>query len=306
MPPLDEYAVNPREIEQGVVALKKRQNRLTLLSVTTATVGIASLIGLFLHQELVYGFFGLSTEVQQLHLPVSVDANLASIGDSPDYFFSLLSWFGWLILKLFASFIGAFFVVHFLKKIRYFYVRFQSFVMKFVGWLIAFILIWGGLSYWQHDLNGDHDDAYQKAVYYDSNINDSDIARYLVDSEDIKAPVKSYLLAQTALLHEPADLSAARPHVLRLIEAEKSDNQFDQYGFKAEQLWTMQQQVYGKTLTPAAESVSTQVQQANQLTDIVQVVISIILAVSVVMSLIFFALANAIKKRSLRIEQRLN
>ena len=68
----------------------------------------------------------------------------------------------------------------------------------------------------------------------------------------------------------------------------------------------MQQQVYGKTLTPAAESVSTQVQQANQLTDIVQVVISIILAVSVVMSLIFFALANAIKKRSLRIEQRLN
>jgi len=46
-----------------------------------------------------------------LHLPVSVDANLASIGDSPDYFFSLLSWFGWLIIKIFASFIGAFFVI---------------------------------------------------------------------------------------------------------------------------------------------------------------------------------------------------
>ena len=52
--------------------------------------------------------FGLSTQLQQLHLPVSVDANLASIGGSPDYFFVLLSWFGWLILKIF-SFIGAFF-----------------------------------------------------------------------------------------------------------------------------------------------------------------------------------------------------
>ncbi len=306
MPPLDEYAVNPREIEQGVVVLKKRQHRLMLLGVTTSTLAIVSMLGLFLHQELVYGFFGLSTEIQQLHLPVSVDANLASMGDSPDFFLSLLSWFGWLILKLFASFIGAFFVVHFLKKIRYFYVKFQSFVQKFVGWLIAFILIWAGLTYWQHDLQGDHDDAYQQVVYYDSNINDSEVARYLADANDMAAPIKSYLLAQTALLHQPADLSAARPHVLRLINAEQNDQAFEEYGFKPEQLWSMQQQVYGKSMTPLAESLNSQVQQANRVTELVQILIWAMLAASAVFSLILFLLAQAIKKRALRIEQRLN
>ena len=57
MAPLDEYAVNPQEIKQGVVALKKRQRNLMLLGLTTSTVCIASVIGLFFQQELVYGFW---------------------------------------------------------------------------------------------------------------------------------------------------------------------------------------------------------------------------------------------------------
>lgn len=304
MPPLDEYAVNPQEIKQGVVALKKRQRNLMLLGLTTSTVCIASVIGLFFQQELVYGFFGLSTQLQQLHLPVSVDANLASIGDSPDYFFALLSWFGWLILKIFASFIGAFFLVGLLKKFRFFYVRFQSFILKFVGWLISFIVIWSGLTYWQYDLRNDREDAYQQVVYYDSNINDSEVARYLVDS-DIASPVKSYLLAQTALLHKPVDLSAARPYVAQVVEAERQDNKFEQYGFKPEQIWTMQQQVYGKSLTPVAQSVDRQAQQAEQVSKITNVIIIGIAILFALLSLIIFALANSIKGRSLRIEQRI-
>ncbi|MFH7347611.1 hypothetical protein L1A45_03085 [Acinetobacter variabilis] len=304
MPPLDEYAVNPQEIKQGVVALKKRQRNLMLLGLTTSTVCIASVIGLFFQQELVYGFFGLSTQLQQLHLPVSVDANLASIGDSPDYFFALLSWFGWLILKIFASFIGAFFLVGLLKKFRFFYVRFQSFILKFVGWLISFIVIWSGLTYWQYDLRNDREDAYQQVVYYDSNINDSEVARYLVDS-NIASPVKSYLLAQTALLHKPVDLSAARPYVAQVVEAERQDNKFEQYGFKPEQIWTMQQQVYGKSLTPVAQSVDRQAQQAEQVSKITNVIIIGIAILFALLSLIIFALANSIKGRSLRIEQRI-
>ncbi|MBO3660999.1 hypothetical protein J5N53_07615 [Acinetobacter variabilis] len=304
MPPLDEYAVNPQDIKQGVVALKKRQRNLMLLGLTTSTVCIASVIGLFFQQELVYGFFGLSTQLQQLHLPVSVDANLASIGDSPDYFFALLSWFGWLILKIFASFIGAFFLVGLLKKFRFFYVRFQSFILKFVGWLISFIVIWSGLTYWQYDLRNDREDAYQQVVYYDSNINDSEVARYLVDS-DIASPVKSYLLAQTALLHKPVDLSAARPYVAQVVEAERQDNKFEQYGFKPEQIWTMQQQVYGKSLTPVAQSVDRQAQQAEQVSKITNVIIIGIAILFALLSLIIFALANSIKGRSLRIEQRI-
>lgn len=304
MPPLDEYAVNPQDIKQGVVALKKRQRNLMLLGLTTSTVCIASVIGLFFQQELVYGFFGLSTQLQQLHLPVSVDANLASIGDSPDYFFALLSWFGWLILKIFASFIGAFFLVGLLKKFRFFYVRFQSFILKFVGWLISFIVIWSGLTYWQYDLRNDREDAYQQVVYYDSNINDSEVARYLVDS-NIASPVKSYLLAQTALLHKPVDLSAARPYVAQVVEAERQDNKFEQYGFKPEQIWTMQQQVYGKSLTPVAQSVDRQAQQAEQVSKITNVIIIGIAILFALLSLIIFALANSIKGRSLRIEQRI-
>lgn len=304
MAPLDEYAVNPQEIKQGVVALKKRQRNLMLLGLTTSTVCIASVIGLFFQQELVYGFFGLSTQLQQLHLPVSVDANLASIGDSPDYFFVLLSWFGWLILKIFASFIGAFFLVGLLKKFRFFYVRFQSFILKFVGWLISFIVIWSGLTYWQYDLRNDREDVYQQVVYYDSNINDSEVARYLVDS-DIASPVKSYLLAQTALLHKPVDLSAARPYVAQVVEAERQDNKFEQYGFKPEQIWTMQQQVYGKSLTPVAQSVDRQAQQAEQVSKITNVIIIGIVILFALLSLIIFVLANSIKGRSLRIEQRI-
>lgn len=304
MPPLDEYAVNPQEIKQGVVALKKRQRNLMLLGLTTSTVCIASVIGLFFQQELVYGFFGLSTQLQQLHLPVSVDANLASIGDSPDYFFALLSWFGWLILKIFASFIGAFFLVGLLKKFGFFYVRFQSFILKFVGWLISFIVIWSGLTYWQYDLRNDREDVYQQVVYYDSNINDSEVARYLVDS-DIALPVKSYLLAQTALLHKPVDLSAARPYVAQVVEAERQDNKFEQYGFKPEQIWTMQQQVYGKSLTPLAQSVDRQAQQAEQVSKITNVIIIGIAILFTLLSLIIFVLANSIKGRSLRIEQRI-
>ena len=304
MAPLDEYAVNPQEIKQGVVALKKRQRNLMLLGLTTSTVCIASVIGLFFQQEMVYGFFGLSTQLQQLHLPVSVDANLASIGDSPDYFFALLSWFGWLILKIFASFIGAFFLVGLLKKFRFFYVRFQSFILKFVGWLISFIVIWSGLTYWQYDLRNDREDVYQQVVYYDSNINDSEVARYLVDS-DIASPVKSYLLAQTALLHKPVDLSAARPYVAQVVEAERQDNKFEQYGFKPEQIWTMQQQVYGKSLTPVAQSVDRQAQQAEQVSKITNVIIIGIVILFALLSLIIFVLANSIKGRSLRIEQRI-
>ena len=118
--------------------------------------------------------------------------------------------------------------------------------------------------------------------------------------------MKSYLLAQTALLHKPQDLSAAKPYVLNLVEAEKQDPKFEQYGFKPEQIWTMQQQVYGQAMTPVAKSVNTQVQQADQLSQITNLVIIGVAILSALLSLILFFLANSIKGRSLRIEQRIH
>lgn len=304
MPPLDEYAVNPQQIESGVVALKKRQRNVMLLCISSTTVFLTSVVALFLQHDFVYSFFGVTTELKQLHMPISIDSHLAALGQRSDYFTSLLSWFGWLILKLFVSFVGAFFVIHFLKKIRFFYIRFQSFILKFVGWLIAFIVLWSGLTYLQYDLKHDENDAYAKAIQYDKNIQQSELAQYLQQA-DLDEPVKAYLLAQTALLHKPADKDAAIPQVLALVKAEKSDPHFIEYGFKPEQLWTMQHQLYGKTLTPMAESVSRQVDQAAQMSAFVKILIIAVLIVSAVMSLILFLLAQHLKGRALRVEQRL-
>ncbi|MCG2609646.1 hypothetical protein LZZ98_14150 [Acinetobacter sp. SM34] len=305
MPRLDEYAVNPQQIESGVVVLKKRQRNVMLLAMTSSTIFLASVVALFLQHDFVYSFFGISTELKQLHMPMSVDANLAELGQHTDYFNNLLSWFGWLILKLFVSFVGAFFVIHFLKKIRFFYIRFQSFILKFVGWIIAFVVLWSGLTYLQYDLNNDDRDVYAKAIQYDKNIQQSELAQYLQQS-DVDASVKAYLLAQTALLHKPVDKDSAIPQVLALVKAEKTDPNFIEYGFKPEQLWTMQHQLYSKTLTPMAESVSKQVQQAEQMSVVAKFFIIVISVLFTILSLVLFFLAQHLKARIIRVEQRIH
>ncbi|WP_180043883.1 hypothetical protein [Acinetobacter sp. YH16039] len=304
MPPLDEYAVNPQQIENGVVMLKKRQRNVMLWAITSSTIFLASVVAFFLQHDFVYSFFGITTELKQLHIPLSVDANLAELGQHRDYFSNLLSWFGWLILKLFVSFMGAFFVIHFLKKIRFFYVRFQSFILKFVGWIIAFIVLWSGLTYLQYDLNNEENDAYREVIQYDKNIQQSELAQYLQRSE-VDEPVKAYLLAQTALLHQPVDKDAAIPQVLALVKAEKTDPDFFEYGFKPEQLWTMQHQLYGQNLTPMAKIVSRQVAQAEQMSSVVQILIIAASILFGMLSAILLLLSQHLKRRIFRVEQRM-
>ena len=305
MPPLDEYAVRPQQIETGLVTLKKRQRNLMLLGITSSVFFIASVIGLFVQQDFVYGFFGLTTQVEQLHLPSSIDAQLANFSQQPDYFVNLLSWFGWLFLKLFVAFIGSFLVIHFLRKIRFFYFRFQSFVLKFVGWIIAFIVLWSGLTYVQYDLKSEHYGEYQQLVRYDKNIQESEISHYLNES-NVALPVKNYLLAQTALLHQPADRATAIPYVQALIKAEQHDPQFLSYGFKPEQLWSMQNQLFDKTITPMAQSVSKQVAQANVLSTVVYWVLWVAIGLFLTMSALLFILSSHLKSRIQRIGQHLS
>ncbi|MFH7767657.1 hypothetical protein [Acinetobacter sp. BSP-28] len=303
MPPLDEYAVNSQQIETGVVTLKKRQRNVMLLAMTSSTIFIASVVAFFLQHDFVYSFFGITTELKQLHIPLAVDANLAELGQHRDYFSNLLSWFGWLILKLFVSFMGAFFVIHFLKKIHFFYVRFQSFILKFVGWIIAFIVLWSGLTYLQYDLNDDKD-AYAEVIQYDKNIQQSELAQYLQRSE-VDEPVKAYLLAQAALLHKPVDKDSAIPQVLALVKAEKTDPDFFEYGFKPEQIWTMQHQLYGQSLTPMAKIVSRQVAQAEQMSSVVQILIIAAAILFGILSAILLLLSRHLKGRIFRVEQRI-
>lgn len=304
MPALDEYAIQPQQLKTGVVALQQRQKKLSFLAVLSMTVVLISAIGFFIQQDVIYSFFGLSTEVQQLHMPASVDATLANLGQQPDYFFSLLSWFGWLILKLSVSFMGAFVLVHLLRKIRFFYVRFQSFVLKFVAWLLSFILLWSALSYVQHDRQDDTQQVYAKIVHYENHIQESELARYLQNA-DMAMPVKAYLLAQTALLHHPADKDAAIPQVLTLVKAEQQDPEFLQYGFKPEQLWAIQQQVYGKALTPMAQSVQKQVQQAEQLNRLAYYLNFVVMVFMLILSAVLWFLSRHLQQRIQRIQQHL-
>ena len=137
--------------------LQRRKWNLTAAAVVLSAVGVASLISLFFQQEWVFNMFGVAQHVHQLHLPYMVDQQLRDAIYQPDYLMNAFSWLGWLILKLIVSFIGAFFVIKLLKKLRFFLVRFQSFILKFVAWLIAFIVIWSGLTYVQYDLKDEGD-----------------------------------------------------------------------------------------------------------------------------------------------------
>ncbi|MFU9047157.1 hypothetical protein ACNAUY_12300 [Acinetobacter tibetensis] len=300
----DEYAVNTANIQQGVQILKRRKTHLMRWCIFTTSLALVALISYFLQQEMLYSWFGISPEVKQLHIPVSADAELTQFGQAPNYFFNLLSWFGWLFLKMTSAFIGAFFVIHFLKKIRFFAIRFQSFILKFVGWIVAFICIWSTLTYVQYDWNDEAADPYATAIEYKNSLHESELAQYL-DHTQLAPPVKAYVLAQIALLHAPADENAAIPYVLTLVDAEKSDPDFIQYGFSASQLWSMQQQLYGKAITPLAKSISPKIEQAQKWGNILQVVIISAFMVNVILSLILYSFSRYFAARTRRIEQNL-
>jgi hypothetical protein len=303
--PLDDYALRPQEIQQGVSTLHKRQKNLAVWSMGSGALLLVSIAFFFFQQDLVYSFFGLQLELQQLHAPVSLNNELTRLNDHSDYFFNLLAWFGWLFLKIVGSFIGAFFVIRILKKIRYFQIRFRSTVLKFVGWVIGFILIWSGLTAWQYEVHNNESKKVQRFVHYDSNIQDSRIAKFLTDNP-VEQPVKAYMLAQAALLQKPQDIPTAKAYIAQLVQAENNQPNFEQYGFKPEQLWTMQHQVYGQSLTPLAKSVDVRVQQAETLNQIVQwmnIILGLCLAV---MSSLLWLLSYYMKTKLNRIGQRLD
>ena len=107
-------------IEKRLLALRQRQHKIQLLSLGGSTVFIVALIALFFQQQVIYSYLGLTQQVEQLHIPFSVDLVIEHL--QHDYFMNLVAWIAWFILKFIVGFIGAFFVVSLLKKIRFFYI----------------------------------------------------------------------------------------------------------------------------------------------------------------------------------------
>ena len=303
MSPIDDLSVQP--IDQRLDILKKRQRHLMIWFFLTSTFGVVIIASLFLQKEFIYRFFDLSVHVQALDLPYHVQ-ELVPFKQPVDYFFNLLSWFGWLFLKIFVSFIGAFLLVSWAKKLRFFQHRFQVWTQRILAWVIAFILLWSGLSYLQYDWKDETKQAYQQWMSYENNIVESQIAQDLKQA-NISSTEKAYVLAQVALLHQPVDRKTAKVYVNQLIFAEKNNPvQFKEYDFKPEQLWVMQQQLYGKSITALTQPLDLRAQQAERVSQIVNVVLWGMIFLVAALSAILYILAKHLKNRRVRITQKLD
>lgn len=298
------YPLDTQHLQQGLSLLKKRQRRLAFLALLSSTVGIVSLITAFMQQDIVLGLFGLSLDVQQLHIPYAVDEQLREFIHHPDYLMNAFSWLAWLLLKVVVSFIGAFFIVSFLKKFKYFLFKFQSFVLKFVAWLLAFIVLWSGVTYVQYDLKDDEESETASFIQYDQSIQQSEIYAYLQQTDTPDA-VKDYLLVQTALLHKPEDKTIAKVYAEKLLNDEKIDPRFQEYGFKSEQIWAIQYQVYGHSVSNIAKSIDPQMNRAVFWSNILQNILWAITALSFLISIVIYFLSHRIKLRLIRIDQQI-
>lgn len=303
MSPINDFSVQP--IDQRLDALKKRQRHLMIWFVLACTLVVITVASLFLQKEFIYRFFDLSTHVQALDLPYHVQ-ELVPFKQPVDYFFNLLSWFGWLFLKILVSFIGAFLLLSWMKKFKFFQQRFQAWTQRVLAWIIAFILLWSSLSYIQYDWKDETKQAYQQWMSYQNNIVESQIAQDLQQA-NISSTEKAYVLAQVALLHQPIDRKTANVYVNQLIVAEKNNPiQFKQYDFKPEQLWVMQQQLYGKSITSITQPLDLRAQQAERISQIVNVILLGLIALVVALSTILYVLAKQLKNRHMRINQKLD
>lgn len=303
MSPINDFSVQP--IDQRLDALKKRQRHLMIWFVLACTLVVITVASLFLQKEFIYRFFDLSTHVQALDLPYHVQ-ELVPFKQPVDYFFNLLSWFGWLFLKILVSFIGAFLLLSWMKKFKFFQQRFQAWTQRVLAWIIAFILLWSGLSYIQYDWKDETKQAYQQWMSYQNNIVESQIAQDLQQA-NISSTEKAYVLAQVALLHQPVDRKTANVYVNQLIVAEKNNLiQFKQYDFKPEQLWIMQQQLYGKSITSITQPLDLRAQQAERISQIVNVILWGLIVLVVALSSILYVLAKQLKNRRMRINQKLD
>ena len=303
MSPIDDLSVQP--IDQRLDILKKRQRNLMIWFFLTSTLAVIIIASLFLQKEFIYRFFDLSVHVQALDLPYHVQ-ELVPFKQPVDYFFNLLSWFGWLFLKILVSFIGAFLLVSWMKKFKFFQQRFQAWTQRILAWVISFILLWSGLSYIQYDWKDETKQAYQQWMSYENNIVESQIAQDLKQA-NISSTEKAYVLAQVALLHQPVDRKTANVYVNQLIFAEKNNPvQFKEYDFKPEQLWVMQQQLYGKSITALTQPLDLRAQQAERVSQIVNVVLWGMILLVAALSAILYILAKHLKNRRVRITQKLD
>lgn len=291
-----------KDVNLSLTALLRRQRRLYLLALVSLSLMVLALFLTVIQQQLVLSFWDLSRSVEQLHIPATVDLTSFQSRELPHYFERFLSWLGWLFVKVIAVLIGGFLLIRLLKHFGYFQRRFKSLVLKFVAWLICCILIWSSLSYIQYRLNATEQQSYYMLLSYDHNIQESVMAQQLAHGRELEA-VKAYLLAQTALLHDPVDKAAAQTYMQQLLLSEQSQPYFASYGFKPEQLWAIQQQLYGKSISPTAQQLDIYALKAEKVSIVVKWLLYAFAVVALISAMLSYLFARNIQQRCLRIQQ---
>lgn len=291
-----------KDVNLSLTTLLRRQRRLYLLALVSLSLMVLALFLTVIQQQLVLSFWDLSRSVEQLHIPATVDLTSFQSRELPHYFERFLSWLGWLFVKAIAVLIGGFLLIRLLKHFGYFQRRFKSLVLKFVAWLICCILIWSSLSYIQYRLNATEQQSYYMLLSYDHNIQESVMAQQLAHGRELEA-VKAYLLAQTALLHDPVDKAAAQTYMQQLLLSEQSQPYFASYGFKPEQLWAMQQQLYGKSISPTAQQLDIYALKAEKVSIVVKWLLYAFAVVALISAMLSYLFARNIQQRCLRIQQ---
>ena len=304
---MDNFTPVPQIDQLQLGQLRKRRNRMRMYMVFSVVIAIMSLIALIFNPQLIYRLFEISPTLQQLHIPAAAEMIRQKVGEQNDYFGNLLGWLFWLGFKPLAAFIGAFVVVIYAKRWRFFQIRMLGFGKKVLAWLISFILIWSGLAWLQAEIR-DSDDIQEqsaKIIQYKQDISQSQMYTYVQRSQ-LAEPVKDYLLAQTALLQKPADTTTAKYYVDKLIEYENNHPTFQvQYDIDKHQLWAMQQQIYGKAVTPLAQSVQDAIPMIDKVMAYSRWLFMIATIIFGFFTVIFYGLTRQFSKRLERIHTQL-
>ena len=84
MKTVEDHPVKSEHIATGLNILQKRQNKLSMMSVLTGSVFIVSFVAIFIQQDFIYSFFGLTQTVEQLHIPYSIQGIVSEYHNQPD------------------------------------------------------------------------------------------------------------------------------------------------------------------------------------------------------------------------------
>lgn len=287
----------PPDVVHGVRQLNQRQRQVTRWLLIIAIL-LAGWVMLLPHLSAwAYGWYGLQLNPSSIHIPAAVEQTLQLpiMLDRPsDYSGSLLFW----LLRLAGVLWLSRWLVGWARRQRWV----NNILKRMLLGLILVVALMQGSGWLLERLNRS-DTARQHWATLVSDqpaIENSWLALHLVDAQ--ATPVQqAYVLAQGQLLRGDT-LAARQPRVDALIQAERNDPQFARSGLDPQVLWTLQQQTYGRAITPQAKQFDGQASSAQRLSRALNWLGGLVAGLGVMMILALLLIRQMLVKRIRRIK----